>query len=368
MLLDRSRDVSLDLDMSASGGWDSSGVMKKVLAVLVPHWQRCRSIRLTLPGDDLRILELLFPLPGRMGRLVDTTIHMLPLREGTLPPRDASALQIFLPGNISSIANLSLLGNFDPLPFIHAGHMCPSTLSTLSVDFTVRVHRPLDLFIDHATTLVSLKLCFSNIPDRPPAPIHLPRVRILQTTGPCLTVIHQVIHCPALEELILHRDREHVPLSRLTLPTADTTQTLLTWSNLRVLDMCDTISFDYILAILAATPTITTLVLPHSRFRRRHAYMNTRISLPSLLTRDLSLIPDLQLLRIIPLECRSPNIRLGLDRDIQRLSRKIHVQSLASVWIARPLLHVHYLGAKLDLGGLSAKTWEKLAQGRFTVV
>ena len=355
-LLERSKDVSLDVEIYTMPLAEDDS-MKKVKAILGPHLQRCRSVQLFVQRDDFRMVHVLFPLPGRMERLVDIAIDLRPIvHRGLVPsglPRKPR-LELLHQENASSLASLSLTGILRFLrTVIDVENVRPGALSVLIVDFTATLARPLRLLEIYSATLSHLKLYFSNI-KRPSTPIHLPHLKLLETTQQCLDVIQQVINCPREEELTLHHNQVRLAAR---LPTTKTAQTLLRiWTNLRILDMPVTLSDNPAFAILAATPNITTLIEPHARFIR------PLMPLCTLLIDNPSLIPKLQLLRITPPQWRPSTTRGG--RSVSEPSH-LPAQDLQALWLARPSLRVHYLKGSVDLGGLSHEAFEELAHGRF---
>ena len=352
--LERSRDVSLDLDIYVEEGGD---MWDKVMDIIVPHLQRCRFIELDFPREDLKMISRIFPLP-RMERLASLAIFASRPSRRQWPPTFSPVLPLFQPENTSPLTKLSIYGippSFFTIDARQAHSISPSVLEFL--DLTASIQNPLILLEVHSVSLTLLALSFSAIGHWPSMPIHLPRLLILKVTQGCLAIIQEFIHCPALEELTLSSDLSNGEIEADTsYPIASAIQTLLSWNQLRVLalEFVDTHNDQAIQDIIAAARTITALIMLKDGFRPDpDPVEGPGLSIFALLTNKPHIVPNLNLV------C------------LKRISGFAYVSpytlhDLQGMWAVRPALHVECSPKAVSLGGLDFDAFKEIAQGRFS--
>ena len=328
----RSRNRALDFALWAVSPprWSGrflDGLDKKkngVLELFFPYLQRCRTILIDLGGsrETTALVSQLFPLPGRMERLVDMRIILqMPNPVGdisvppTSPPRSAV---LFEPSNASPLVTLLLSSNAPHV--VDMRNVESTVMEELEVGFGIIPSTPMlsALLEKNSNTLSSLSLAdcprFRGLQNgtQPQPPILLPYLKSLKLESYTLETITRDISCPKLEELTIHgvdsvRDRydprRFVPIFGYRVHFRP--GQFAGWSSsLRTLRILTTLTSYYFQALLPELPMITSLAVV-DRTIDQDSTAGLRV-LVLLLTEQPTLVPNLAHLRVFAQAAPAP--------------------------------------------------------------
>lgn len=254
--LERSQNAFLHL-LFVPASWDDCFDFDEIiLQVIIPHIQRCRTIRMIYLIEDESAKAQLLPLPGPMFHLKELYITGLTY--------DAEAIGNVLVVDQTNRSSLSILhishqGIFD------TSNLCSHTISDLLVGGIARLNTPLEqsrLWTLSANSLTSLfsSLGFYKEDDQPV--IHLPNLQLLGTTGNAILGAPLIICCPNLQQLVIgrpRRDQVATPIWDSPLPDR-----YFPWPRLHTLTTNADYDYPELSATLTALPTLTTIICVES--------------------------------------------------------------------------------------------------------
>lgn len=258
-------------------------------------------------------------------------------------PESAAPLSVF---RLSGSSNMA----------IDARRLEGGVLSDLQVNFSIQFSEffdPLRILETNSTTITSLTLLFSGIPDPPSIPIYLPNLRILRVTVTCIIMIPFTISCPNLEEFVVHGGE---PTGRWKGPTFslfDLTSEHLPWRHLRVLVIfAPIINILPLRRIISSMPATTKLIVRDRRISDRET-MGT--SLVRVLTEDINILPNLSVIRFF---FPSPTVNYTSES----------IELLESLWKTRPSLRVEWQSQCLKLSSEDFDHLKSLNEDRLFLV
>ena len=315
--IERSKTASLDFFLVSTP--HRLDVGRAVVRLILPHLQRCRTIRLqyTRRLEDVSSSHRLLPLPGPMLRLEELHISSFERRAFALTEAsNQSPLSVLhLHCREVDTTNISK-GRISDL-LVGGGAVLGSHLQ----EWELRSQCALAL-----STLASVSF-YEAVQTSFPI-IEMPNLKQLRTSLPALRSVPGTISCPNLEELVLHdtnfrRLHTRHPIQELILPYPPD---YFPWPKLRVLKTKYPFHLAEYKHLLTALPTLTTIICYEDPDQTNGPHLGT--SVLECLCNNQDVAPRLEVLKLEP----------PLWGESRRRAQ-LH-EGLDILWDPRPLLRL----------------------------